>query len=477
MTFLKIRFIAITAAVACVLPLLPAAAQGKTPVTPDAAPTLSVITSTATVASTAITATLPATASVPTTCAAGGGAWVGYFGVGVTCVDGGGWQSFAAADKSVASDQVNDVAVCGASVVVAHTFGISSRINGRWRTDRIKSSAEAVACDAAGNIWAAHYDGVSVFDGKSFRTIESRRLGSGSGAKVVQDVAVGLDGKVWVVTANSVAMYDGARWRAWEQGAGFARREFFGRVAVDSRGAPWVTAIGGVYTFDDGKWWLNEIPGALNFKGISVDAQDRVLVATSGSGLYIYEDGAWTNLRRENSELSSDDVRAAAVDARGRLWIATAYGLDVVEDEQWRHFRVSNSGLRDDAVQSLAVAGSGPELPNFDTEATGVLAGRVTSAGAPQADVAVELCVEYVGTSFRGASPCAEQPFTAAAQTDADGRYEFTALPAGAYYVVFRAPGGGWLRLMNADGIAPERIAVANGATVDDVLIDLAKAK
>jgi len=312
----------------------------------------------------ASTATPPApaptaTAVAASSCADGGGVWVAYFGSGVSCVEGGGWQSFGAADKSLASDQVNDVVVCGGRVVVAHTFGISTRSKGRWRTDRLKAAVEAVACDAAGNIWAGHYDGVSVFDGKAFRTIDARRLGSGSGARVVQDVAVGPDGKVWVTTANSVAMYDGARWRVWEQGAGFEQREFFGRVAVNSRGAPWVTAVGGVYTFDDGKWWLLEVPGAVNLTNVAVDGKDRVFVATTGAGLYIYEDAAWTNLRRENSELSSDDVRAAAVDSRGRLWIATAYGLDVVEDEQWRHYRVNNSGLRDDAVHGAGGVGRG----------------------------------------------------------------------------------------------------------------------
>lgn len=467
----RLQFHFVIAAAACALLPLPAAAQAPSPTntlttTIAAAPPLPVITTTATPA--------------PSTCANGGGAWIGYFGAGASCVDGGGWASFGVKEKSFPSDQVNDVEICGATPVVAHTFGISSRVQGRWRTDRLRASAgaaEAIDCDAQGNVWVAHYDGVSVFDGKSFRTIESRRFGSGSSAKVVQDVAVGPDGKVWVVTANSVARYDGAAWKVWEQGAGFEKQEYFGRVAVDARGAPWVTAIGGVYTFDDGRWWLVELPNIATIENISVDAQDRVFVSTANAGLYVYERESWTHYSRENSAISSDRVYAASVDGRGRMWIATAYGLDVVQGGEWLHLRAGNSGLRDDEVRELDVEGAGPDLPAPGDALTGTLSGRVTSAGSPQADVTVELCVEYVGTSFRGASPCAEQPFFISAKTDDAGRYRFDALPVGSYYAVFRAAGGGWVRLMDPNGLAPERIRVNAGRNSGDVNIDLAKVK
>jgi hypothetical protein len=42
---------------------------------------------------------------------------------------------------------------------------------------------------------------------------------------------------------------------------------------------------------------------------------------------------------------------------------------------------------------------------------------------------------------------------------------------------VFRAAGGGWVRLMEPDGFAPERVRVAAGREAGDVNIDLAKAK
>ncbi len=473
MNRLQFHFVIAAAAVCALLPL---SASAQAP-----APTAAITTTAAVPANASVSATVSATATaVVSTCASGGGAWVGYFGSGASCVDAAGWTSFGAAQKSLASDQVNDVEICGATPVVAHTFGISSRVQGRWRTDRLRATAgaaEAIDCDAQGNVWVAHYDGVSVFDGKSFRTIESRRLGSGSGAKIVQDIAAGPDGKIWVVTANSVARYDGASWKVWEQGAGFEKQEFFGRVAVDSRGAPWVTAIGGVYTFDDGKWWRIELPNIVTIENVAIDAQGRVLVSTANQGLFVYERENWTNYSRENSAISSNHVHAAAVDARGRMWIATEYGLDVVQGSEWLHLRASNSGLRDDDVRELDVEGAGPDLPPPGAELTGTLSGRVTISGSAQADVTVELCVEYVGTSFRGASPCADQPFSHSVMTDAAGRYRFEALPAGGYYVVFRAAGGGWVRLMEPDGFAPERVRVAAGREAGDVNIDLAKAR
>ncbi len=491
MNRLQFHFVIAAAAACALLPLsvlaqAPAPMKTKTPSTTAtvvAVPTLAVISTTATVTSATAMPTSALTSTsvlTPTTCV-DGGAWAGYFGAGVSCLDGVGWQLFDEKSKSIASDQVSDVEQCGEKIVVAHTFGISTRIKGRWRTDRLRAtagSAAAVDCDVQGNVWVAHYDGVSVFDGKSFRTIESRRLGSGSGAKVVQDVAVGPDGKVWVVTANSVARYDGATWKVWEQGAGFTRQEFFGHVAVDSHGRPWVTAVGGLYIFDDGAWMRIEQPDMISVEGIFIDAADRVLVASTDHGVYVYEDNAWINYSRENSAISSDHVHAAVVDARGRIWIATAFGLDVVQGDEWRHYRVSNSGLQDNDVRVLDVEGAGPLLPlTAMQEITGTLAGRVMNADAPEAGVTIELCVEYVGGSFRGASPCAEQPYSRTAVTNQAGRYTFADLPAGDYYVVFRKPGGGWVRLMAADGFAPERVRVDGGRGAGDVNIDMAKAK
>lgn len=426
-------------------------------------------------------APIAAPARAATTCADGGGAWIGSFGFGVNCMDAKGWEVATKASKSLTNDQIQDIEQCGDKTVVIHTLGISTRTKGKWKTDRMKSgisSPTAIDCDAKNTVWIAHFDGVSQFDGKTWKTTKSDKLGSGANVKVLKDVTVGPDGKVWVATSNSVAMYDGSAWKVWEEGKGFPKQQFFNRIAIDSKGTPWVTAIGGVYTLEDNEWMLNDNSDLISSEGLFIDDEDRVFVGTYSNGLFVYEDGGWQNYNRENSDIPSNHVREIAVDGRGRVWVATEYGLSVLEKDEWATYQMSNSGMVDNDVHVLEVEGDGPDLPKPTAVKTGTLAGLVTADGKkPAAGVEIEVCVEFIGSSFNSKTPCGDQPFSKVVKTDKDGKFEFKDLPVGFYGIVFKQPSGNWARLVTEFGIGSERIAVSEGKITDDIELDLSKVK
>jgi hypothetical protein len=406
--------------------------------------------------------------------------WLGSFGFGAVCGDAAGWQPVTKQTKAVSSDQIRDIEVCGDKTVIASTVGLHIRQKGKWRTEKIKSGVgtlEAIDCDDKGTIWISHFDGASSFDGKRWTTFKADKLGTDRNIKVGKDVAVAKDGKVWVVTANSVAMYNGKDWRSWEVGRGFQEQQFFGHLSLDSKGAPWVTAIGGVWTFEDGAWNLVKGDDLFSIEALHVDAKDRIWVGTYSNGLFVYESGGWTNYNRDNSDIASNHVNAIASDSRGRVWIATEYGLNVLEKDEWQVYRMDTSGMVDNNLTVLEVEGAGPDLVKPGKSQTGGLSGIVSNAGKPVAGVEIQLCVEFIGSSFRSATPCEDQPFSKIAKTDKSGKYEFKDLPVGVYGVVFKQPSGKWARLVTEFGIGSERILVAAGKTTDKIDLDLSNVK
>ena len=246
---------------------------------------------------------------------------------------------------------------------------------------------------------------------------------------------------------------------------------------MDPKGKRWVTAIGGVYTLEDNEWVLYDNTDLISSEGLFIDDKGRVFVGSYGNGLFIYEDGGWQNYSRENSDIASNHVREIVVDGRGRVWVATEYGLSILEKEEWTSYRMSSSGMVDNDVTVLEVESDGPDLPKPTAEKTGGLAGIVTNGKKAAADVEIEVCVEFIGSSFNSKTPCGDQPFSKVVKTDKAGKFEFQGLPVGFYGIVFKQPNGNWARLVTELGIGSERIAVVEGKITDDIELDLSNVK
>lgn len=399
-------------------------------------------------------------------------ACMGSPGNGVTCLGPDGWQRYTRDNSPLGGDYVKRIAVCpDKRVLFLHSGGISAFDGETWKEYQGgwgPGSGEALACDFAGGIWVAHFQGVSYYDGSSWATFPASELATGSEASdLVRDLALDLDGKVWVVTAKSVAVRQDGEWTVYQKGQGFEETLFFDRVALDGFGRPWVAFGRGVLLFDDGVWKSFETPGFFTVESLVVDYQVRPWLGTLNDGAFVLEEGGWLTFDETSSELPGRHVQDIAVDAMDRVWLGTEWGLAIYDGMTWHSYRMDNADLTDNDISAVAVVGSGPLLPAPLEKEPGSMRGQIVCQdGQPLARAEVEICVEALGSWYYGETFCSDQPFIARAETNDAGDFEVLDLPAG-YYIVTVNTGETWARLSGDLGFVSKRALVEAGRECD----------
>jgi ligand-binding sensor domain-containing protein len=420
------------------------------------------------------TAALPQAAS----CSPDEGVWIGTFGFGLNCLDEAGWHAFIQGKGSVGNNLVKTVVVCpDKRVWAAHALGLSVYDGKAWTEVKTVdfASAETLACGADGNIWMAHFKGLSRYDGKAWTKIEAEKLGTGKNVSLVKDVAVAADGKVWVMTSNSVAMVDGENITIHENGKGFDKEIFFDALAVDSKGTVWAAHSQGVFTFDGKAWTDQKVASVSQAQAIVIDAKDQVWIGTYAKGISLFDGKDWKTFDRKGGALSSDQVRSLAVDGQGRVWAGTDYGLDVFDGTAWKTYFMHNSDLLDNSVYGIAILGNGPKLPDPKEKKPGTVTGIIENGTDPVKGTQVELCGEAIGILFRGATPCEGQAYSQLATTDDKGMFTFKDVPVGRYTIVVQGVDAEkkWIRFSGLDA----KFEVKEGAATDLKDIDISNVK
>jgi hypothetical protein len=401
-----------------------------------------------------------------------GMACLGTKNMGVACIDDASWHVFTEENSPLESNYITSTTTCpDGNMVFAHYNGFSLFDGQNWSSigNGDFSSLYALACDRENGLWVAHYQGISHYSAGQWTKFGSDQLANGdSVSDLVYDVAISPTGKIWVVTSNSVASFDGQEWTIYQQGRGFDEKLYFSAIAFDPTGRPVVSYGNGFAIFDDDQWRLTNSPGYITTgKAMAIDPRGQIWLGTQIEGVHAFEKGTWTQQTFATSDLSSNSINALAADARGRVWAATEYGLSVLVDGQWQVFRMDNSALPANDLSGVAVVAAGPQLPAPQEKAPGTLTGQVKNKdGAPVPNSAVEICAEVIGTQFFGATPCSDQPFFLTGKSDAEGRFHFENVPAG-YYTLVMQIGDGWAQLTGDFGFISEQVLIQPGQSTD----------
>ena len=391
---------------------------------------------------------------------------------GLSCLNETGWQTYTDENSDLPNKYLYAGAVCpDGQIAIAHINGVvlfdGTTFKQIPEMDG-STSPDAVACDTDGGVWVAHFQGVSHYAKGQWTTYGSDKLASGESAnELVYDVEAAPDGKVWVVTSRSVAMFENEAWTIFQEGQGFNSSRFFNALTLDAKGRPWAAHSNGVDVFENGAWTSIDKTDYNTPESIAVDAKGQTWLGTLSDGAYVFDGTAWTHHDRTSENLRSNDVASITADSSGRVWFGTSYGLTVFDGANWQTFLMSNSSLHDNDIQFIVVTNDGPALPALEEKAKGSLTGKLEDANnTPMADMRVEICVETIGSSFNGDTPCSDQPFFLTTKTDANGVFLFENVPAG-YYVIVAETDTGWAQLTDEFGITSEKTLIQAGEAYD----------
>jgi hypothetical protein len=392
------------------------------------------------------------------------GSGIACFGLrdgGVSCLNADGWKTYTKDESEDGSDLKSNYiahgAVCAGEtrLAVTDSDGVNLFDGEEWEhiaKEETYITANAVACGEEGDIWVAHFKGVSHYvegEDDEWTTYNANELATGDSANdLVLGVAVdGDNDRVWALTSRSVALFEDDKWQIFQKGQGFSDDVFFDAFVLDRSGRPWVGHGTGVYVYDDQNWKLISKIGYESVRGMAFDSKGRLWLGTLDSGAAVYDGKGWIHYNVEGKNLLSDQINGVTADGRGRVWLATSYGLTVFDNDKWETYLMDNSDIADNIVEFAAVIKDGDDIPDKDNKRKASLKGKLVDDDDKEiSNARVQLCVKPIGARFTGDTPCSDQPFFLSETTNDDGEFTFNDVPPG-YYVLVAETESGWVEL------------------------------
>ncbi|HEY64349.1 MAG TPA: AAA family ATPase [Caldilineae bacterium] len=227
-----------------------------------------------------------------------------------------------------------------------------------WTTDKglIANFVRDIWEDRDGGLWFATLGGVSLYTGRSWRTVHV------GGLATVDITALLLDRhqRLWVATNNrGLWLYDGATWMQFSAGNGALGSNSVWSLYEDAEGNIWAgTGGGGVSLWDGQRWRIFTKRDGLaeNYVTSIRQAPDGTMWfgTTQGASRFDPKTGEWWTLDQE-AGLPGPRVNAIAITPEGEVWLGThEHGICRYDGTQCHVFTMQD-GLADDGVATGAV--------------------------------------------------------------------------------------------------------------------------
>jgi ligand-binding sensor domain-containing protein len=230
--------------------------------------------------------------------------------------------------------------------------------NATTSTQLCNPYVQSIFEDNQGNMWFGTYQGISIYDGQDWTTINSL---DGLVNNFVNDFAQDDNNNMWMATNKGVSMYDGTNWTNYNVIDGLVD-EHVNCIEIDNSGNIWFGTDRGVSKFDGTNWTNYTRSNTLNFSSgevysILIDG-DKVWISGNGGGLCVLENGSWTKYTTYDG-LVGNNLTAVVKDKEGNIWISDdGSGISKFNGVFFENFTTSD-GLPNNAINGLKVDNEG----------------------------------------------------------------------------------------------------------------------
>jgi ligand-binding sensor domain-containing protein/serine phosphatase RsbU (regulator of sigma subunit) len=233
-------------------------------------------------------------------------------------------------ESGLAGNQVNDIAQDSSGVLwIATNNGVSAFDGITFKNYTTKSGLTESLCTSVfiakdGSVWIGHQTrGLTVLVGDSTMVYTEEH---GLTNNEVHDIIQTKDGKIWVATFGGISVFDGKNWESitTENGLSFNNTQ---ALAQYEDGAVWAGSYGaGVNIISDDEITQLQLEDGLanNYVTSLNSANGHMYVGTLG-GVSDWNRTEFTG-RFSERDLLSNQVNELALDQSGRLWLATFNG-------------------------------------------------------------------------------------------------------------------------------------------------------
>ena len=356
---------------------------------------------------------------------------------------------------------VNDIAACpDGKLLVGHYEGASLWDGKTWSqlykpSSSITSGIHQVVCPSDNIEWVAmngySTDGIIRFNGSNKETFKfdqilaSTGLDTASGYNAVQDMLITSDGDLWaLITANYkdeayLVHFDGSNWHYISNAP-----QTLINLASTSKGQLWAIDNRQLYQYVSGSW--NEFPSTENvLSDLFIDKDDRVWISTHEGNVLVFDHDTWLTYNVTDGERISGKLTTLTIDGQGRLWVGSEWGMNVFDGSRWTAYDMTNSDIADFSIDDIVVFTGGPNLPAPVKKEAGSASGIIKLGETPVAYVTVEICQKHFGQfiTYYG-TPCDGERLYHFTFSSGEGTYHFDNLPPGFYSTFYKVPDEGW---------------------------------
>ena len=228
------------------------------------------------------------------------------------------------------------------------------------------SDVYSIAIDRYGNKWLG-FNGHGLLKLDSVHITHYSKDNSDLPDKKILSLAVDQSGLVWAGSEDGhLLSFNRVSWQVRSTESSPINGAKIKDIEIDEAGKIWMATEEGLAMFDPvidstiqyslNAWTLihkdNSALTSNNLKGLSIDSKNHIWIA-SDKGIARFDHQQIEMFDEKNSGLPKDNIKAIHIDSRDNIWLGTDHETIVWTGLEWTIFTPENSDLPDDKILSF----------------------------------------------------------------------------------------------------------------------------